>query len=234
MQERRKNEGFPVDVLSGLLNRIGLNEALKAMLKLLQRRLKVGMIIAYLDVNNFKLINDILEHYVGDRAIEEVSRRLDIFRDEDLIEGPDEAWMDESPVGRRGGDEFAVALFVAEEDVPVILERLLECQAKAWEFEGSIIPLRFSVGLRFVTPDELQGREIDDALVEELLREADRALIVAKDRGKQKRYKNDRLKSIERYNSHTDKHYARVKAKRKRAALKKVDEDWVFAPDVLQ
>jgi len=84
------------DALTGLPNRRAIFEDLTTLFSL-ARHLKRNAIIAFIDLDNFKLINDRFGHEAGDRFLIEVGKRLTVEKTQDDI------------IGRLGGDEFLVA-----------------------------------------------------------------------------------------------------------------------------
>ncbi|WP_039058143.1 sensor domain-containing diguanylate cyclase [Enterobacter sp. Bisph1] len=84
------------DALTGLPNRRAIFENLAAMFALARHR-KTHVIIAFIDLDNFKGINDQLGHEAGDKFLIEVGKRLLMGREKGDI------------VGRLGGDEFLIA-----------------------------------------------------------------------------------------------------------------------------
>ncbi|MGO3911123.1 diguanylate cyclase domain-containing protein [Huaxiibacter chinensis] len=84
------------DALTGLPNRRAIFENLTTLFSL-ARHLRRNAIIAFIDLDDFKLINDQLGHEAGDQFLVEVGKRLTASQTEDDI------------VGRLGGDEFLVA-----------------------------------------------------------------------------------------------------------------------------
>jgi diguanylate cyclase len=84
------------DALTGLPNRRALFEDLTTLFSL-ARHLKRNAIIAFIDLDDFKLINDRYGHEAGDRFLIEVGKRLTVEKQQDDI------------IGRLGGDEFLVA-----------------------------------------------------------------------------------------------------------------------------
>lgn len=91
------------DPLTGLFNRRGMMERLKFLLAELERNKKYGAAI-YLDLDNFKPLNDTYGHAVGDELLMQVSRRL-----ESNVRAVD-------TVARMGGDEFLVILSHLEQN----------------------------------------------------------------------------------------------------------------------
>lgn len=84
------------DALTGLPNRRAIFDNLTTLFSL-ARHLQRNAVIAYIDLDDFKLINDRFGHETGDRFLVEVGKRLNDGRHQDDI------------VGRLGGDEFLVA-----------------------------------------------------------------------------------------------------------------------------
>ncbi|MGP3594277.1 GGDEF domain-containing protein [Vagococcus sp. WN89Y] len=84
------------DALTGLPNRRAIFDNLSTLFSL-ARHLDIHVIIAFIDLDNFKVINDQLGHEAGDRFLIDVGRRLAQERGKDDI------------VGRLGGDEFLIA-----------------------------------------------------------------------------------------------------------------------------
>jgi len=82
------------DALTGVLNRRGLEKVLEAGLARLPRG--KSLVLAYLDLDRFKLINDLFGHVAGDDVLQQVCRRVEAM----LAEG--------HAMGRIGGDEFVL------------------------------------------------------------------------------------------------------------------------------
>lgn len=121
--------------------------------------------VLFLDLDNFKTVNDSLGHAAGDRLLVEAARRLSTcVRDSDLI-------------ARLGGDEFAVLVEDASFDVDVmqIADRIAEVVQRPFLLGGKEVFVSASIGIA-----RTAGRETSD----ELVRNADVAMYVAKTRGK--------------------------------------------------
>jgi diguanylate cyclase (GGDEF)-like protein len=125
---------------------------------------KVGLL--YLDLDNFKYVNDSLGHPVGDSLLQQVAERI-------------QACVRESDtVSRLGGDEFAVALPDLKSKSPIegIGRKILDSVAKPIELDGQVLRVSFSIGAS-AYPDD--GDDFDT-----LLKNADTALYQAKAEGK--------------------------------------------------
>jgi diguanylate cyclase (GGDEF)-like protein/PAS domain S-box-containing protein len=122
--------------------------------------------VCYIDLDNFKVINDSLGHAAGDRLLTIAAERLaQALRPGDVV-------------GRFGGDEFTVLLRdVADPDEAVaVAERLVDALRPPFVLDGEQRYLTASVGLT-VTGDPLSKPD-------DLLRDADTAMYRAKEQGK--------------------------------------------------
>ncbi len=123
------------DPLTGLLNRRGFDEALHRCLANASRHGEQGL-IAYLDLDGFKSINDGLGHAAGDAALRHVAFLL-----RSTVRATDY-------VARMGGDEFAILLTrAAPSSARPIVQKLKDClNDSAVEINGRAVKLRASVG----------------------------------------------------------------------------------------
>lgn len=153
------------DFLTGLANRRRFEEELLRALASAQRHGTEGAVL-WVDLDNFKDVNDTLGHHAGDELLMDIARAL---------RG---AVRSESTLARLGGDEFAVLLPIATRDeAQEAGERLLAEIAKVHVFfEGRILRARGSMGIVVFPADGLD--------VDELLARADIAMYRAKRLGK--------------------------------------------------
>jgi diguanylate cyclase (GGDEF)-like protein len=152
------------DDLTGLPNRTLVLESASMMLAR-AKRYGTPASALFVDLDDFKDINDTLGHAVGDEVLQEVSRRLvAASRDVDIV-------------GRLGGDEFIVLIESSQPNVVAarILERL-ECPIELTSVQGR--PLRVSASIGIATSDA--------GSAEALLADADLALYRAKSSGKRR------------------------------------------------
>lgn len=154
------------DALTGLPNRALIVDRAEQMLARGRRQhLQVGAL--FLDIDNFKSINDGLGHLAGDQLLEAVASRLTI------------ALRASDTVGRLGGDEFVVLLEGGSLDVgpEMVGERLIEILREPFVLEAvPHTPITVTVSVGIATG----GRDS----AEELLRDADVAMYEAKGAGK--------------------------------------------------
>jgi diguanylate cyclase (GGDEF)-like protein/PAS domain S-box-containing protein len=157
------------DPLTDLPNRTLLNDRLEqAIAKAGRRNGKVAVL--YLDLDDFKLINDTHGHDCGDHLLVEVARRITaLLRNEDTI-------------ARQGGDEFIVALADVEDlmDVREVAQRVLDVLAKPYLVRGHLLNTTASIGVA------LYPENGTDA--ETLISSGDHAMYCAKKAGRNKYY----------------------------------------------
>ena len=154
------------DGLSGVMNRRAFMEAAEQRLQLSAERQR-PCVVALIDIDHFKTINDVYGHAAGDAVIRRMADFLNgAVRRTDLV-------------GRLGGDEFALLVEVPRRQAYDLLERLRQRVASHdWMLSDDGEPhLSLSMGM------VESGGEMGYAL-EELLQAADAALYVAKDQGR--------------------------------------------------
>lgn len=154
------------DAVTGLANRIGLADRLHVAMQRAKQPGSKGFAIAFIDLDDFKQVNDIHGHATGDLLLIEFAARLQrCVRKTDAI-------------GRFGGDEFVVLLedVAQSEDVGKFVERFESELKLPFIIDGRDFYVRASMGLVFYddhydSPDEM-------------MRDADTAMYTAKEEGK--------------------------------------------------
>jgi diguanylate cyclase (GGDEF)-like protein len=129
-------------------------------------RHKKSIAVLFIDLDNFKVVNDSLGHNAGDRLLVELGRRLrDAIRPSDTI-------------ARFGGDEFVVLCEDIDEahDAVCVGERIVAAAAEPFQLDGREMFVTASVGVALAINGE--------ATPETLLRDADAAMYRAKERGR--------------------------------------------------
>ncbi|MFN7964385.1 MAG: EAL domain-containing protein [Acidobacteriota bacterium] len=165
------------DSLTGLPNRALLHDRLQTAIATARRR-NLTVAVMFLDLDNFKRINDTLGHTAGDQVLREVAERLKrAVRATDMVVRDGAAAL-EHTIARLGGDEFIVMLSEVKrgEDVVKVASRVLEVLEAPTTIEGSEVFVSTSLGISLF-PQDGGG-------VEELLKNADAALYHAKDSGR--------------------------------------------------
>jgi diguanylate cyclase (GGDEF)-like protein/PAS domain S-box-containing protein len=153
------------DLLTGLANRHLFLEHLEQALRRTGRTRGRKVAVLFMDLDNFKVINDSLGHQVGDVLLTAVSERLQgCLRPQDTL-------------ARFGGDEFTVLLEeVANPNEAVrVAERILETFRSPFVLDGREVVVTVSIGIALGTASTKNS--------EELLRDADTAMYRAKAQG---------------------------------------------------
>ena len=162
------------DALTGLPNRTGFDVAAEACLARARRDPEHRFACLFLDLDNFKLVNDSLGHDAGDELLGKVAQRLI-----ECVEGGC-GWgvrragdQGRATVARMGGDEFVILLEgLGHDDAPARLaERIAGEVAGVIDLDMEQVRAGISIGIR-------RGRPGDTA--EALLRDADAAMYAAK------------------------------------------------------
>ena len=153
------------DLLTGLPNRALLLDRLEFILNGARRRGR-QVALLFIDLDNFKTVNDSLGHMAGDTLLKIIAARIPkTLRSGDVV-------------SRHGGDEFLVVLPDLESDqspIPVA-EKLLATISETMELEGQSISVSPSIGIS-VFPRDGQTADV-------LIRNADAAMYLAKARGR--------------------------------------------------
>lgn len=129
---------------------------------------RVFAAVFFLDLDDFKLINDTLGHEIGDELLKAASERLQ------------KSVRDGDTVSRIGGDEFAICLqdIARIEDITIIAEKILSSFKLPFFLQGHEFCISTSIGISIYPND---GGE-----AEMLIRNADNAMYTAKNKGKNK------------------------------------------------
>ena len=169
------------DKLTDLPNRRKFIDHLKQSIKSYKRN-KKSFALFFMDLDNFKFVNDTLGHEAGDEFLVQVGNRLkEIFRNNDLV-------------ARLGGDEFTVLVedikFEGREDISFLAEKMLrELASKPIFISGR--PLQISTSLGIATYPE-NGQDGDT-----LIKHADIAMYSAKKAGKNRHaFFSDRMNEL--------------------------------------
>jgi diguanylate cyclase (GGDEF)-like protein/PAS domain S-box-containing protein len=151
------------DSLTGLANRALFRDRLSHALARAKRHLR-SVAILFLDLDDFKAVNDSLGHEAGDALLVGVAERL-----ADCVRASD-------TVARLGGDEFAILIEDGTgEEVDEVANRVLEVLRAPLTVAEHEVFVRGSVGIAAADPDS--------ASAEDLLRDADAAMYQAKRTG---------------------------------------------------
>jgi diguanylate cyclase (GGDEF)-like protein len=165
------------DSLTGLPNRFRAHETLRHMISLAHRESR-RMAVLFLDLDNFKRVNDTLGHQVGDQLLMEMAIRLQVvLRAEDVIH--QEVSQHTSDVlARLGGDEFVVLLsnVSSSRDAAKVASRILDIMKLPFYFNDNEIYSGCSIGISLFPSD---GSDVDD-----LIKRADAAMYQAKSQGR--------------------------------------------------
>ncbi|HET9691334.1 MAG TPA: EAL domain-containing protein [Acidimicrobiales bacterium] len=152
------------DPLTGLLNRRALVDRLSAALARAADR-SPGVAVIYIDLDNFKEVNDTLNHHVGDEVLKTASALISsVLRPGDVL-------------ARLGGDEFVVCAEACAsiDDAVALAGRVLEAVGVPFRHDHLSISIGASIGVAFSS---------EGSTAEELLRQADIAMYEAKESGK--------------------------------------------------
>ena len=166
LEEQLRYQGLH-DLLTGLPNRVLFMDRLEHALSLAHRDPKLNAVL-FVDLDDFKVVNDSLGHEAGDELLELVAERLRTgLRSEDTV-------------ARFGGDEFGILL----EDVPTasyatdIAQRIVESMRETFILKGHELTITCSIGIVLAASSQEPAKE--------LMRKADIAMYKAKREGKER------------------------------------------------
>jgi len=158
-QDLRRMANF--DQLTGLPNRSLFQDRLKHAIDLSDRTSK-QLILLFIDLDNFKVVNDSLGHSIGDKLLSKVAERISVcVRNNDTV-------------ARLGGDEYTILLEQVEGPIvgTRVADKILEALARPFRIQGHELVIGCSIGIASYPED---GGD-----VETLLRNADTAMYSAK------------------------------------------------------
>jgi diguanylate cyclase (GGDEF)-like protein len=166
------------DSLTGLPNRAMFKEYLVRSIAH-ARRNQEKIAVLFLDVDNFKNVNDTLGHHAGDVLLQEVAERLElVLRGDDYVARGSVQDNPDKVLARLGGDEFIILLPDIRDSLApgVVAQRLVEMLATPIKVTGQDCHVSASIG---ITVYPVDGNDAD-----ELIKNADIAMYHAKDKGK--------------------------------------------------
>lgn len=153
------------DPLTGLANRRLFKNRLVKAVKSVQRN-NTSIALMFLDLDQFKRINDTLGHDIGDALLKEIARRLDLnVRENDTV-------------SRIGGDEFTILLTDIKNtnDVRIVADKILLSLARPFMLNGQEIISTVSIGITMTPDDSIEPNT--------LMKNADLAMYRAKELGR--------------------------------------------------
>jgi len=157
------------DSLTGLPNRVLFADRFEQAIAH-STRTKTQIAVCFLDIDNFKPINDRFGHDIGDKLLIKIAKRISrCIREEDTV-------------SRIGGDEFTLLLrdFDTYVTCEQLVERILHALSKFYIIEGEVLSITASCG---ITMHASNAQILD---IDSLIRQADQAMYEAKSTGKNK------------------------------------------------
>jgi len=153
------------DVLTGLPNRVLFLARLQSVVDQMKRYPHLTAAVLFIDIDDFKIVNDCYGHAIGDALIKEVSRRVQA-----CIRG-------DGTVARMGGDEFTVLVEEIGDpsDAIRVAERIQSSLKQPFRLDGLEVFKSTSIGIALASTE---------TSAEEVLQNADIAMYRAKDKGK--------------------------------------------------
>jgi diguanylate cyclase (GGDEF)-like protein/PAS domain S-box-containing protein len=163
--EQRLIQLARVDTLTGIANRLKFDEVLQQAI-VRSRRNRQPMALAYLDIDNFKTINDTLGHGAGDTVLKEFAQRLAA-----TVRATD-------TVARLAGDEFVIVFeqVYSHEEAARLAAKVVEAVRDPMQVHGAPMRITTSIGVA------LRDDDAEEAAA--LVARADRALYAAKRNGR--------------------------------------------------
>jgi diguanylate cyclase (GGDEF)-like protein/PAS domain S-box-containing protein len=162
--EQRLEQQALYDTLTNLPNRTLFFDRMNQLLALAKRN-QYSVALLYMDIDNFKVINDTLGHDVGDLLLQEAAKRMmSCTRKTDTV-------------ARMGGDEFiGICARIAADDASVVARQIIAALAEPFTIKGNTCSIGVSIGI------SLYPRDGDES--EMLVNKADAAMYRVKEMGK--------------------------------------------------
>ncbi|MBE9221147.1 EAL domain-containing protein [Cyanobacterium stanieri LEGE 03274] len=167
IEQQLKHNAFH-DKLTGLANRDLLTQRLELAIQKQKRNSQIQFAVLFLDLDNFKVINDSLGHSTGDKLLISMAKLLqDFIRETDIA-------------ARLGGDEFVILLedIATIQEAITVAQRIIQALESPFTLDNKNVFIKTSIGIT--------TGSAEDEKAENILRDADIAMYRAKQRGKGK------------------------------------------------
>ena len=166
------------DSLTKLPNRNLFNDRLVTQIKY-SKRYKTSFAVLFLDLDNFKDVNDTYGHAIGDKLLRHVSKILK------------KTLRKSETIARLGGDEFLILIpnIKKIKDIEIISNKILKALSKPWITGKIKLAVSASIGIA-VYPDDIDEPE-------KLIHQADIAMYVAKEKGCNRYWLHSNIKEAE-------------------------------------
>ncbi len=164
-QEEKLIQQATFDTLTGLPNRFLAQNRLNQTLSAIQRTNNKGALL-FIDLDNFKEVNDTLGHHAGDELLKSVAKHMTkVVRNEDTV-------------ARLGGDEFLIIIgeIKSRSDVEYVAEKIISLISREFVIDNTSVFVSASIGIS-IFPDH-------GTRSESLMKKADSAMYMAKKQGK--------------------------------------------------
>ncbi len=183
-QDQKELEHFAYhDYLTGLPNKFMLMKLLEHSIQIAKRSGKL-IAVLFLDLDNFKIVNDSMGHSFGDQLLIQISKRLC----ENLREG--------DVISRIGGDEFLIILenLDFQNENIAVYDKIIDCFRTSFIVDDHQISITSSIGVS-IFPD-------DGDTVKALIDKADISMYNAKEQGKNRWFRINLMKSSQVEKTH--------------------------------
>jgi len=163
--EERMRHMASYDALTGIPNRALFDDRLLTVMAM-NKRHKSCSALLFIDLDDFKNVNDDYGHEAGDIVLKQVSKRLkDTIRDSDTV-------------GRYGGDEFVILLHEinSENDAIFVAKEIIQTISKAYVVDNETVHIGCSIGIAVYKSEYLT--------IQDYINKADEAMYFVKKSGK--------------------------------------------------